>query len=85
MLIKVCKSCGMPMENVEQHGGGNPLNNYCSYCTDELGNLKSYDEVLQGMTNYMITAMKLEYKTAQEMAKDEMIKHPAWKSYGKRA
>jgi hypothetical protein len=84
MLIKVCRSCGLPMEIPEQHGGSDPLNPYCRYCTDEIGNLKSYDEVLRGMTNYMLTTMKLEYKSAQNMAKEEMTKHPAWKSYSKR-
>jgi hypothetical protein len=84
MLIKACKSCGMPMETVEQHGGKNPLNPYCKYCTDEMGNLKSYEEVLSGMTDYMLTNLKLEFNTATQMAKEEMIKHPAWKSYAKR-
>jgi hypothetical protein len=83
MLIKACRSCGMPMETLEQHGGANPLNPYCTYCTDELGNLKSYDEVLKGMTDYMLITMKLEYKSAQLKAREEMIKHPAWKSYSK--
>jgi len=69
------------MENAEQHGGSDPLNPYCVYCTDEFGNLKTYDEVLQDITRYMLTTMKLEYEHAQRMAKEEMIKHPAWRSH----
>lgn len=73
------------METVEQHGGGNPLNQFCIYCTDEFGNLKSYNEVLQDMTRYMLSAMKVEYSYAQRMAEEEMLKHPAWRSHSRRA
>ncbi len=84
MVTQTCKSCGMPMETTEQYGGENPLNPYCTQCTDQVGNLTSYDDVLKGMTQYMITTMKLEYGIAEKTAKAEMIKHPAWKAYAKR-
>ena len=83
MLITVCKSCGLPMERPDQHGGSDSLNPYCVYCTDEFGNLKTYDEVLQDMTRYMLTTMQLEYEYAQRMAEEELLKHPAWKYHSR--
>ena len=48
--MKFCFSCGMPLEGEEaQKASGD----YCQYCTDEKGNLKSRDEIAQGMVQFM--------------------------------
>jgi hypothetical protein len=51
-----CESCGMPIET----------GRYCGYCTDETGNLQSFDERFERMT-----AWHLDY----------MATMPAWKDH----
>ena len=76
--VKTCMSCGMPMTKPEDFGGGNPENLYCVYCSNADGSLKSYKEVLEGMTNFMMTSQKMDRKTAVSAAKERMSGMPAW-------
>ena len=75
---KTCLSCGMPLNKVEDFGGGNPENLYCVHCTNPDGSLKSYDEVLQGMVNFMMMSQNMDKETAESAARDYMAKMPAW-------
>jgi uncharacterized glyoxalase superfamily protein PhnB len=76
--IKKCMSCGMPMTKPEDFGGRDPANIYCVYCSNPDGSLKSYDEVFEGMVNFMMMSQKMDRKTAEGAAKGRMSKMPAW-------
>ena len=76
--VKSCMSCGMPMAKPEDFGGGNPENLYCVHCSKPDGSLKSYEEVFEGMVNFMVTVQKLDRKTAESAAKVHMAVMPAW-------
>ncbi|MFC2003616.1 VOC family protein [Chloroflexota bacterium] len=75
---KNCMSCGMPMTKLEDFGGGNPANIYCTHCSNPDGSLKSYDEVLNGMVNFMMMSQNMDRETAEREAKEYMAKMPAW-------
>ena len=74
-----CNSCGMPFAKSEDHALGNPQNEYCVYCTREDGTLKSYEEIWQGMTDYLVRSQGIETKAAQLIAKETLQNLPAWK------
>jgi uncharacterized glyoxalase superfamily protein PhnB len=76
--VKKCMSCGMPMTKLEDFGGGTPANIYCIHCSHLDGSLKSYEEVFEGMVNFMMMSQKMDRKTAEGAAKDHMSKMPAW-------
>ena len=76
--VKNCMSCGMPMTKHEDFGGGNPANIYCVHCSNPNGSLKSYEEVFEGMVNFMMTSQKMDRKTAESAAKEHMSRMPAW-------
>ena len=78
MSEKMCESCGMPMRQVKEYGGGNPASKYCVYCTDSKGTLKTYDEVLQGMKAFIMQSMGQTEEQALKTAKENMGKMPAW-------
>ena len=73
-----CMSCGMPLVKFEDFGGGNPANIYCVHCSNPDGSLKSYEEVLEGMTNFMMTSQNMDREAAEKAAKEYMSKMPAW-------
>ena len=75
---KICESCGMPMKSSEDFGGGRMDNVYCVYCTDEVGTLKPYDEVLENMKGFAMKTMGISESEALQMAKEGMAKLPAW-------
>jgi uncharacterized glyoxalase superfamily protein PhnB len=77
-MIANCLSCGMPMTGPGDFGGGNPESKYCVHCSNPDGSLKSYEEVLEGMVNFMMTSQKMEREAAESAAKEYMSKMPAW-------
>jgi len=77
-VAKTCLSCGMPLAKPEDSGGGDPENIYCIHCSDPDGSLKSYDEVLNGMVNFMMTSQNMDREAAESAAKEYMSMMPAW-------
>ena len=75
---KTCMSCGMPMSKPQDFGGGDPTNIYCVNCSNPDGSLKSYDQVLKGTVNFMMTSQNMDKETAEMAAKDYLSKMPAW-------
>jgi len=71
-------SCGMPMTKPEDFGGGNESNVYCVHCSKPDGSLKSYDEVFEGMVNFMAMSQKMNREAAENAAKVYMSRMPAW-------
>jgi uncharacterized glyoxalase superfamily protein PhnB len=75
---KACLSCGMPLTKPEDFGGGNPENLYCVHCANPDGSLKSYQAVLAGMTNFMMTNQNMDRESAEQAAREYLAKMPAW-------
>ena len=76
-----CQSCGMPMVKPGDFGGGNPGNKYCVHCTHPDGSLKSYEEALDGITNFMMKMQNMDRETAEKAAREYMSKMPAWSNH----
>ena len=76
--VKACMSCGMPMTKLEDFGGGNPESLYCVYCSNPDGSLKSYEQVFEGMVNFMMMSQKVDRETAESSVKERMSNMPAW-------
>ena len=75
---KVCESCGMPMRTKDEFGGGRPDNSYCVHCCDEKGNLKSYDNMVKGMAQFMMKTQGISNEQAIKATKEHLAKMPAW-------
>lgn len=74
-----CESCGMLMEGVSQHGGGDINNPHCVYCTDKAGKLKSREEVREGMIAFFMKSENKTREKAEKFVDQHMRKMPAWK------
>jgi hypothetical protein len=77
--ISPCDSCGMPMREAKDHGGGDWSNPYCVHCTDQTGVLKSREQVREGMTLLYMSRMGKPREEAQKFVDRQMKKLPAWK------
>jgi hypothetical protein len=76
--VKTCVSCGMPMRTAEEHSLGDRSKPFCMFCGDKDGALKSYDEVLSRMMDFITRTQGLDDNVAREAAKGMMAKLPAW-------
>ena len=77
--MKTCIACGMPMKNKEDYAMSDENKEYCKYCARPDGTMESYEEKLEGMTNFIIKTQGLNKEVACNMAKSMMAKLPAWK------
>ncbi|MBI4991106.1 hypothetical protein HZB96_03355 [Candidatus Gottesmanbacteria bacterium] len=74
--MKICESCGMPMEEktTSKHD-----KRYCVYCQNqETGELKTYEQVREGSIGAAIRLMGKTKEEAQKMADEMMPKLPRW-------
>lgn len=76
---KTCISCGMPLEKPKDFPLGDESKNYCVHCARPDGSLKSYDEALVGMTQFIVNTQGLDKDAARDVARSMMAKLPAWK------
>jgi hypothetical protein len=75
-MDKFCYSCAAPLNMPDFKG---PAENYCKYCTDENGNLKSKEEIQQGVAQWFkIWQPNIDDKKALDRAKNYMKAMPAW-------
>jgi hypothetical protein len=78
MALKHCISCSMPMTKPEDFPAGDFSKDYCIHCARPDGTMKSYDEVLEGLTNFIIKMHGLTEEEARSAAKGVMMSLPAW-------
>jgi thioredoxin-related protein len=73
MDIKHCFSCGMPLDVTQSSG------NYCNYCTNMNGQLKSKTEVQQVIADWMkMWQPGLDDAKALKRASSYMSGMPSW-------
>ena len=87
MKFKHCEACGMPMLHDKDFGGFDKKNTWCVHCCDEDGSHKTYEEVLVGMAEFLLTEEGFEtsgekYDNIEEStkaAKEYLSKMPAFR------
>jgi hypothetical protein len=75
-MDKFCFSCGAPLGNPAFKG---PAEDYCVNCTDDKGNLKSHEEIKEGMVYWFkMWQPNLTEEKANVRAEHYMKSMPAW-------
>jgi hypothetical protein len=75
-MMNFCHSCAAPLDLPGMQG---PVENYCSQCTDEDGNLKPYEEIHAGVVEWLKTWQpNLTDAKANERATHFLKAMPAW-------
>ena len=77
--MKKCICCGMPMNKKNDFAMGVESNDYCVYCAKEDGSMKSFDEAVEGMAEYMSESEKIDKNFARKKVLEYMKSMPAWK------
>jgi Putative zinc ribbon domain len=71
-----CYSCGAPLAMPEFKG---PAEDYCKHCSDEEGNLKSFEEVRMGTAFWLKSWQPdIDEQKAVERAGHYLKAMPAW-------
>lgn len=77
--IRTCIACGMPMERPEDHAMADVRKDYCKHCARPDGSMRSYEEAVEGMTQWMIRTQGFDQGVARDMALAALAALPAWK------
>jgi len=78
MTNQTCISCGMPIRTGAEAAANDSNKPYCHLCSSDDGTMKSYDEVLAGMTQFMVKTQGLDEGAASKLATEMMSDLPAW-------
>ena len=70
-----CHSCGMPLSAPEARG---PSDKYCVWCTDSEGLLKSWEEAVSGLAQYLDSWQHVGNEEARKRAVRYLTSMPAW-------
>jgi hypothetical protein len=78
-VMKLCISCGMPMEKPEDFPLKDGSKDYCVHCSRPDGSMQSYEERLAGMSSFILRTQGLDEGAARAAARSLMARLPAWK------
>jgi hypothetical protein len=67
------------MTEPELHGGEDVENRCCCYCCDEAGNLKSREQVREGMISFFVQEEGKSREEAAAFVDGHMAEMPAWR------
>ena len=81
---RLCISCGMIFHSSDDFPMGDTSRKYCKYCAHEDGRIKSFDEVLDTVTDLIQKKQGLKSEVARTAAFVVLSKNPAWKEYIKK-
>ena len=76
-----CESCGMPMKKLSEFAKLNLKSKYCTYCTNEKGNLKPFEQKREEMINFHMQENKVTRKEAEKLIDKLMKRMSAWGKY----
>lgn len=75
-MDKMCYACGAPLSMPEFKSNNE---NYCKYCCDDEGNVKSYDEIKPGVAQWLKSWQPdLNDEKALQRAESYMKAMPHW-------
>ncbi|MBL4769664.1 MAG: VOC family protein [Planctomycetes bacterium] len=68
-----CQSCGMPLAEAKEG------QMYCEFCTNEEGNLRPFEQILEGtIAGYFMGMQKMTRAEAEPAAREHLASMPAW-------
>lgn len=77
-----CQSCGETISGVEEYDPDDFATLYCKKCLNEDGNLHQFEAILDRAANEIQKCGKVTYEEARNIARDRLLKMPAWKEIG---
>ena len=80
-MVKRCESCGWEMKEPANFALGDVNSVYCIECTHADGSLKSFDDVLDLIASDMVRSQGIDRSEAETMARELMLRQPAWEDY----
>ncbi|HBL7233318.1 hypothetical protein BSQ79_18360 [Serratia marcescens] len=72
---RFCQACGMPISERDVNVASEQ---YCAWCSDADGNLKPWEEAVNGLAEFLDSWQKVGSEEARKRAKRYLTAMPAW-------
>lgn len=77
-MPKFCAACGMPMTKKEDFAGGNENSEFCQFCTNADGSVKTCEEIFEGGVGFFMSQIGEDRKMAEKIVRKNMSMQPYW-------
>lgn len=77
--MKTCHACGMPLIKPEDFAKGDVNSNFCRYCIDKEGNVKSCEQIFEGGVKFFMQHLGSDRVLAEKVVRKNMSQLPYWK------
>jgi len=77
-MNKFCNACGMPLVKKEDFVGGDVDSNFCLYCANADGSVKSCEEIFEGGVRYFMSQLGGDRKIAERIVRKNMTQLKYW-------
>ena len=76
--MKYCIACGMPMTKKEDFAKGDENSDFCLFCVDEKGEVRSGEEIFEGGVNFFMSQLGGDRILAEKIVRKNMSMLPYW-------
>lgn len=77
-MQKHCAACGMPLTKKEDFAQGDENSNFCLYCANADGSVKSCEEIFEGGVQFFMSQLGGERSMAEKITRKNMSGLPYW-------
>ncbi|MEO7993678.1 MAG: zinc ribbon domain-containing protein [bacterium] len=77
-MTDACISCGFPVSEAIKHGAWTEGRDFCNYCANDDGSLRTYDEVQARYSQFLQQSESLDAAAATAKVAGILAKQPAW-------
>lgn len=79
--MKHYATCGMPLEKKENFALGDENSQFCVYCVNSDGSVKSGEEIFKGGVEFFLGALGGERSFAEKITRKNMNNLPYWQEH----
>ncbi|HPN67253.1 MAG TPA: zinc ribbon domain-containing protein [bacterium] len=76
--MKFCEACGMPLTKPADFAGGDENSQFCLYCVNEDGSVKSCEEIFEGGVHYFMSQIGDDRVLAEKITRKNMNMQSYW-------
>jgi hypothetical protein len=77
-MQKYCEACGMPMTKKEDYAGGDGNSQFCLYCVNTDGNVKTCEEIFEGGVQFFMGQIGGDRQMAEKVTRKNMNMQSYW-------
>lgn len=76
--MKTCHACGMPLSKKDDFANGDETSNFCHYCVNPDGSVKSIEEIFESGVQYFLSQLNGDRSMAEKIVRKNMLSLPYW-------